>query len=105
MVDRVYKEQLPALRRALEELRENFADLRPKTNWTALRIEPLLRHAKLLEHVLGSREFSGESSRLVRGVVFFHSDLVYLRKNVKGLKEILRSEKASLGLRNKKRAG
>ena len=103
MVDRVYKKQIPALRKALEELRENFSDLGPKTDWTRLRIEPLLRHAESLERLLESREFSREFSRLTRGVVFFRSDLEYLRKNVKGLEEMLQSEKESLGRRDKNR--
>ena len=99
MVDRVYKKQIPALRKALEELRENFSDLRPKTDWTRLRIEPLLRHAESLERLLGSREFSREFSQLTKGVVFFRSDLEYLRTNVRGLEEMLQSEKGSLGRR------
>jgi hypothetical protein len=46
-----------------------------------------------LERLLDSGEFSGESTRLRKGVRLFHSDLVYLRENVKGLHEILQSEK------------
>jgi hypothetical protein len=45
---------------------------------------------------LHSEEFSGEASRLRKGVVFFHSDLVYLGDNVKGLKSLLQSERKSL---------
>ena len=100
MVDRVYKKQLPAQRRALEELRESFSNLSPKTDWTKLRIEPLLRHVELLERLLGSREFSRESSRLTKGVELFRSDLEYFRKNVKGLERLLQSEKKFLGRRN-----
>jgi len=97
VVDRVYKSQIPALRKALEELRENFSNLSPKTDWNGLRIEPLLRHAESLEQLLGSREFSREFSRLTRGVVFFRADLDYLRTNVKGLEKVLQSEKESRG--------
>ena len=37
-----------------------------------------------------------EASRLRKGVELFHSDLVYLRVNVKGLERVLESEKKSL---------
>ena len=100
MVDRVYKKQLPALRRTLEELREGFSDLRPTTDWTRLRIEPLLKHVELLERVLGSREFSRESSRLTKGVEFFRSDLEYFRTNVRGLERLLQSERKLPGRRD-----
>jgi predicted RNase H-like nuclease (RuvC/YqgF family) len=103
MVDRVYKKQIPALRKALERLREDFSNLSPKTDWTGLRIEPLLKHAESLERLLGSREFSREFSRLTKGVVFFRSDLEYLRTNVKRLEKLLQSESESLGRRDKKR--
>jgi hypothetical protein len=94
LVDRVYKGALPSFRKTLEQMRVEFTRLKPKTNWARLRIEPLLRHVKELEQRLKSREFSGESSRLKNGVNQFHSDLVYLRDNVRWLEEILRSEKA-----------
>lgn len=93
MVDRAYKGDLPRLRKDLEQLREEFARLPTTTDWAKLRVEPLLKHAEALEQLLESEEFSKESSRLRKGVVLFHSDLVYLRTNVKALKEILRAEK------------
>jgi hypothetical protein len=97
MVDRAYKEDLPRLRKALEELREGFSDHgSSKTDWVKLRIDPLLKHLDALERLVQSKEFSPESSRLRKGVELFHSDLVYLRDNVKGLKKLLKSEKKSL---------
>lgn len=97
MVDRVYKEDLPRLRMALEELRVRFSALGPSTtDWGKLRIEPLLRHVDSLEQLLNSEEFSPEFSRLRKGVVMFHSDLVYLRENVRALEEVLQSERKSL---------
>jgi len=105
MVDRVYKARIPALRKALERLRENFSNLRPKTDWTQLRIEPLLRHAERLELLLGSMASSREFSRLTKGVELFHSDLEYLRKNVRGLEKLLESEKRFLGRRTKNKEG
>jgi molecular chaperone GrpE (heat shock protein) len=97
MVDRVYKAALPRLRADLEKLREEFSSLgSTKTNWTELRIEPLLRHLDSLEHLLHSDEHSREFSRLRKGVALFHSDLVYLRENVKGLERVLQSEEKSL---------
>jgi len=98
MVDRAYKEDLPRLRKALEELRGDFSSLdSSKTDWTRLRIDPLLKHVDSLEQVLCSNEFSRESSHLRKGVLLFHSDLVYLRENVKGLRKLLQSEKKSSG--------
>jgi molecular chaperone GrpE (heat shock protein) len=97
MVDRVYKEDLPRLRKALEELREDFSALgSSKTDWVKLRIDPLLKHLDSLEQLLHSREFSQEFSHLRKGVELFHSDLLYLRENVKGLKKLLQSERKSL---------
>jgi hypothetical protein len=93
MVDRVYKTDLPRLRNALIEMREKFSNLDSKTDWVKLRIEPLLKHIESLERVLHSPEFSEEFSRLRVGVGMFHSDLVYLRGNVKGLEMVLQSEK------------
>jgi hypothetical protein len=101
MVDKVYKKDLPALRNALEELRENFFNLGSKTDWTKLRIEPLLKHLRSLEQLLESGEFSRELSRLTKGVELFHSDLVYFRTNVRGLEKLLQSEKKLLGRKNK----
>ncbi len=96
MVDTVYKEDLPRLRKALEELRENFSNLdAPPTDWAKLRIDPLLKHLDSLEQLLHSGEFSREFSRLKKGVQLFHSDLVYFRENVNGLKKLLQSEKKS----------
>jgi hypothetical protein len=94
MVDRVYKEDLPRLRKALEELRADFAGSGvSSTDWVRLRIEPLLKHLDELEGLLHSREFASEFARLRKGVRLFHSDLVYLRENVKGLQTLLESVK------------
>jgi predicted nucleic acid-binding Zn-ribbon protein len=93
MVDRVYKADLPRLRNSLEKLRDEFSNLDTKTDWTKLRIEPLLKHTESLEQLLYSPEFSKEFSRLRKGVGMFHSDLVYLRENIKILENMLQSEK------------
>ena len=92
MVDRVYKADIPRLRNALDRLKEGFSGLDPGTDWTRLRIEPLLKHAEALEGLLGSPGFSDDSSRLRGIVVMFHSDLVYLRENVKALEKVLESK-------------
>jgi hypothetical protein len=92
VVDRVYKADIPEKRKALEMLKAEFSKLHSRTNWTKLRVEPLLRHVKQLEQQLKSQG----STRLTTGVRMFHSDLVYLRENVRGLKEVLQSEKESL---------
>lgn len=93
MVDRVYKAGIPQLRKDLARLKEEFSTLDSGTDWTKLRIEPLLRHAEALEGLLSQPDFAKEYSHLKRGVVMFHSDLVYLRDNVKALKSTLESEK------------
>ena len=92
MVDRVYKANIPALRKSLEKLKKEFSGLRSTTDWTRVRVEPLIRHAKQLE---GQLKKQG-SARLSKGVGMFHSDLVYLRDNVTALKRIAQSEKESL---------
>ena len=102
MVDRVYKQSLPVLRKSFEQLKEDFSKLDSKTDWSRLRVEPLLNHVRRLEQLLGSGEFSRESSRLRKGVRLFHSDLVYLRDNAQGLKEVLEAEKGASRRRNKK---
>lgn len=97
MVDRVYKADIPELRKTLEKLKTEFSKLNSRIDWTKLRVEPLLRHVKVLEQQLKSQG----SSRLTKGVRLFHSDLVYLRENVKGLRVVLQSEKKSLRRRIK----
>ncbi|SYZ72250.1 hypothetical protein TRIP_C20365 [Candidatus Zixiibacteriota bacterium] len=91
ILDKVYKREIPAARQALEELKAKFSGLESRTDWYKLRIEPLLRHARTLEQLLLSPEFSRETSRLTRGVVMFRSDLVYLRENLRALQLILKS--------------
>jgi hypothetical protein len=92
-VDRVYKDGIPSARKALEKLKQKFSGFDSRTDWTKLRIDPLLDHTRSLERLLRSPKFSRETSRLTRGVVMFHSDLVYLQENVKALKTILQSER------------
>jgi negative regulator of replication initiation len=94
-MDRTYKEDIPSHRRALEELKKEFSGVASNTDWTKLRIEPLLDHVKALDRLLRSSKFARETARLRRGVVMFHSDLVYLRENVKALKKILEIERKS----------
>ena len=96
VVDRVYKTDLPRLKRKLEELKEGFSKIGPsRTDWVGLRIDPLLRHADSLERLSRSEEFSEEFSHLRRGVALFRSDLVYLRGNVEALQKLLESERRS----------
>jgi hypothetical protein len=94
-MDKVYKSDIPQKRRELQELKRQFSGVASTTDWIKLRIDPLLEHAKSLEKLLRSPKFSRETSRLTRGVVMFHSDLVYLRENVNALKAILQAERTS----------
>jgi len=94
-MDRSYKEDIPKAKRALEQLKQEFADVASPTNWTKLRIEPLLEHVKSLDRLLRSAKFARETTRLRRGVAMFHADLVYLRQNIQALKKILRTERGS----------
>ena len=94
-MDRSYKEEIPKMKRALEQVKKEFSGVASTTDWTRLRIEPLLDHVKSLERLLRSPKFERETARLRRGVVMFHSDLVYLRENVKALKQILDVERRS----------
>jgi len=88
-MDRVYRSDIPAHLKALEKLKADFAALKTETDWSRLRIEPLLAHVKYLDRLLRAKEFSRERSRLRRGVEMFHADLVYLRINIRGLKKLL----------------
>lgn len=65
-MDRSYKEDIPKAKRALEKLKKEFAGVSSATNWTKLRIEPLLDHVKPLERLLGSPKFARETARLRR---------------------------------------
>jgi hypothetical protein len=103
-MDRSYKEDIPGARRALEELKKEFSGVASATDWTKLRIEPLLGHVKFLERLLQSPKFARETARLRRGVAMFHSDLVYLRENVKALNNILEVETGIHGRRPDRRA-
>ena len=94
-MDRSYKEDIPKAKRALEELKKEFSGIASTTDWTKLRIEPLLDHVKFLERLLRSPKFARETARLRRGVVMFHANLIYLRENVRALKEILEAERRS----------
>ena len=93
MVDRVYKNDIPRLKKELEELKGEFERAGARTDWVKLRVEPLLRHADSLDQLLKSHRHSREFQRLDRGVEMFHSDLVYLRANVKSLRKLLNSVK------------
>lgn len=94
-MDRSYKEDIPKAKRALEQLKKEFAGVASTTDWIRLRIEPLLEHVKSLDRLLRSAKFARETKRLRRGVVMFHSDLVYLRENIQALKKILSTERGS----------
>jgi hypothetical protein len=92
-MDRAYKQDIPSVIKRLERLRDAFATLDSKTDWTSLRIEPLLEHAKSLDRLIHARQFARETTRLRRGVAMFHADLVYFRENIQGLKKVLESER------------
>jgi hypothetical protein len=91
-MDRSYKEDIPALRKVLESLTEQCSDLNTRTDWLNLRMVPLLQHARTLEKLMLSPQFKRETHRLTKGVAMFHSDLVYLRENVKALKAVVKAE-------------
>jgi hypothetical protein len=85
----VYKRGIPGMVQELEELRAAFSHRRSPTDWSRLRIDPLLAHARALDARLRSKRFQRETSRLRVGVEMFHSELVYLRVNVRALRRIL----------------
>jgi hypothetical protein len=92
-MDRVYQQGIPGVVKSLAELKAEFGSFHPTTDWTRLRIEPLLEHARSLERLLRSREFAREAARLRGGVDMFHADLAYFGENIRGLKKVLASEK------------
>jgi hypothetical protein len=92
-MDRVYKRGIPEAVERLEHLKSEFAKLDPATDWTKLRVDPLLAHARQLDRVLKSSRFASELDRLRRGVQMFHADLVYFRDSINGLEKVLEAEK------------
>lgn len=94
-MDKAYKGDVPRHKKTLVDLKREFSRVSVTTDWTKLRIEPLLKHVTALERLLISAKFSRENARLRKGVAMFHADLVYLRTNIKVLKEILAAEKRS----------
>jgi hypothetical protein len=104
-MDKAYKGDIPRHRATLIDLKREFSRIATKTNWKKLRIEPLLKHVTGLERLLSSSEFSRETARLRRGVAMFHADLVYLRANIKALKDILAAERRKNGVEKKRKSG
>jgi hypothetical protein len=97
VADRTYKGELPRVRRALEELKEDSSSLDSlRAEWVKLRSDLLLKHLDSLEQFFKSRGASEESARLRKGALLFQSDLAYLRENVKELEKFLRFERESL---------
>lgn len=104
-MDKAYKGDIPRHKRTLADLKREFSRLAASTDWTRLRIEPLLKHVSALERLLHSTRFSGENTRLRKGVAMFHADLVYLRTNIRVLKDILAAEKQrAQGPKNSRRS-
>lgn len=91
-MDKAYKGDIPRHKKTLVDLKRAFSRIASTTDWAKLRIDPLLKHVAALERRLLSPEFSRETARLRKGVAMFHADLVYLRANIKALKEILAAE-------------
>jgi hypothetical protein len=104
-MDRVYRADIPAHVKALEKLKGDFSVLESGTDWTRLRVEPLLEHARSLHRVLRAAEFSRERSRLRTGVEMFHADLVYLRTNIAALKKVLESTRGPAARKRPRRSG
>ena len=89
MVDRVYRSDLPRLRKELQILRKESLKIEPSTDWVSLRIDPLIAHVDVLRRRIRTWDSAG-----TRGAVpMLHSDLVYFRKNVKSLREVLAAER------------
>jgi len=92
-LDRSYKEDIPLVIERLERLKQEFASHASGTDWTRLRIDPLLAHAKSLDRVMHAKRFARETARLRGGVAMFHADLVYFRENIRALKKLLLSRR------------
>lgn len=96
-MDQVYKSDLPRYKAMLVELKQALSATGAKTDWARLRIDPLLAHVAQLERLLLSPQFAQETARLRRGVAMFHADLVYLRTNIKALRDLLAVEVRKAG--------
>src|SRR5687767_9053286 len=75
LMDKAYKGDIPRHKKALVALKREFSRIPPATDWSKLRIEPMLDHVASLERLLRSLKFSREIARLRKGVGMFHSDL------------------------------
>lgn len=85
----IHQADLPRLRKTLLNMRKEFSQFDPSTDWVRLRIDPLLAHIDQLKAMVRI----WDSSRQSGGVPMLHSDLVYFRENVKGLGRVLASER------------
>ena len=66
-MDRSYKEDIPKTKKALEKLKKEFSGVASTTDWTRLRIEPLLDHVKSIERLLRSPKFARETGTVKKG--------------------------------------
>lgn len=96
-MDQCYLGDIPRHKAALRELKREFTGVASRTDWTKLRIDPLLAYVTTLERLLRSPRFARETKRLRQGVAMFHSDLVHLRTNIQALRAILADEHRRLG--------
>jgi hypothetical protein len=103
-MDRVYQAGIPKYKKALEALGNELSRVPLTTDWAKLRVAPLLAHAGFLNRLLRSPQFAQETRRLRNGVVMFHADLVYLRTNIRALKEILAAAKPQPAARKRPKA-
>jgi hypothetical protein len=94
VVDRVYGSDLPQLRKTLAELKSEFSRLDTPTDWVRLRIVPLQNHVNALERALRT----WRSTPLRGAVPMLHSDLVYLKENVRHLQRQLERAKQRIRL-------
>lgn len=95
MVDRVYRSDLPRLRKILLKMRKEFVEIGAPTDWVRIRIDPLLAHLEQLNRMVRI----WDSARRQQGVSMLHSDLVYFRENVIGLERVLAAERKRSGNR------
>jgi hypothetical protein len=79
-MDRSYKEDIPKAKKELEALKKQFQGVASTTDWTKLRIDPLLEHVNSLERLLRSPSFARETARLRRAVALTRSQITNPRR-------------------------
>ena len=76
-------DEIRKLKKNLKEIKVEFSKFKPQTDWNKYRVKRLIENIELTEKVVGN-ELLGQ---------FINLDLDYFKKNIKGLRTVLQSER------------